>query len=184
MRLFISIDFPESILEEIHSWIPEQKGWKKSSIHQMHLTLVFLGNCTEREKDEIEKKLSQVEFEPFELIIEGLSAFPDESSPGIIWAGVRENEQLHNLQQKIFSNVAEYVKSKHTDRYTPHITIARKKSKKGSNYIVKGNPEKEPEKLNVHVESFHLKRSILKQTGSKHEILKTYVSSPNGRKRN
>lgn len=174
MRLFVSIDFPDSILEEIHSWIPDHKGWKKSSLHQMHLTLVFLGNCTEKEEAEIDKKLAKVEFTPFEITIEGLGAFPNESSPRIIWAGVRENEELQDLQQRIFDEVEDYTKSKHTSRYIPHITIARKKSRKGINHIVKQNLEKGTGELRMKVESFQLKRSILKSTGSLHEILHTY----------
>ncbi len=174
MRLFVSIDFPESILKEIHTWIPDQKGWKKSSLHQMHLTLVFLGNCTEREKDEIDGRLSQVEFEPFEIIIEGLGAFPNKSSPRIIWAGVRENKTLQQLQQRIYDKLENYIKSKNTDTYIPHITLARKKSRKGINHIVKQNLEKGTGEFDIKVESFQLKRSILKQTGSEHEILKSY----------
>lgn len=174
MRLFVSIDFPENILEEIHSWIPEQKGWKKVSIHQMHLTLVFLGNCTEKEKEQISKQLTEVEFEPFKITIEGLGAFPNESSPRIIWAGVWQNEKLLNLQQRVFDKVSGYVKSKHTDTYIPHITLARKKTEKRITHIVKQNLEKETGELTINVESFQLKRSILKSTGSEHEILHTY----------
>lgn len=175
MRLFVSIDFPETILKEIYTWIPNHKGWKKSSIHQMHLTLVFLGNCTEREKDEIDKQLSQIDFEPFDIVLEGLGAFPNESSPRIMWAGVQENKKLQHLQQRIFDRLEDYLKSTHTDAYIPHITLARKKSRKGVDYQVKQNLGKKTSELRTKVESFQLKRSILKQTGSEHEILKSYM---------
>lgn len=174
MRLFVSIGFPERILEKVHSWILEQKGWKKAHMHQMHLTLVFLGDCSEGEKKEIHKKLAEVEFTPFELTINGLGAFPNESSPRIIWAGVRQNDQLLNLQQRISESLKDHIKSKHSKPYIPHITLARKKSRMGINHTVKKNLQKETEKLVFKVESFQLKKSILKSTGSEHHIIHRY----------
>lgn len=174
MRLFVSIDFPESIRENVHSWVPEQKGWKKVSVYQLHLTLVFLGDSSEREEEEINKKLSEIEFTPFDLTIEGLGAFPTESSPRIIWAGVRENDQLMNLQEKVSDRLKDHIKSKHTDSYIPHITLARKKSRKGINHIEKKNIQENGGELTVQVKSFQLKQSILKPQGSEHKILHKY----------
>lgn len=174
MRLFVSIDFPKNVLNEIHSWIPDQKEWKKVAIHQMHLTLVFLGDCSEDEKEEIHKKLSTIEFTPFEVAIEGLGAFPNESAPRIIWAGVRQNDALMNLQARIFGRLKDHIKSKHSDSYIPHITLARKKSRKGNGQIIKKNLQKNTGSLTKNVESFQLKQSILKSSGSEHKTLHTY----------
>lgn len=173
MRLFVSIDFPESILKEIHSWIPDLKEWKKVSVHQMHLTLVFLGDCSDEEKKEINRMLSEVEFTPFEITIEGLGAFPNKSAPRIIWAGVRQNDPLMNLQQRISDSLKNHIKSNHSS-YTPHITLTRKKSRKGINHIVKQNLQKKTGDLVTKVESFQLKQSVLKSSGSKHETLNIY----------
>lgn len=174
MRLFVSIDLPEEVLKEIQSWLPEQEGWKKASIHQMHLTLVFLGNCSEREKEEIHKKLSEIKFTPFEMVIEGVGAFPNESSPRIIWAGVNQSEELMDLQGRISDLLADHIKSKHTHSYIPHITLARKKSRKRINHTVKQTLQKETGKLVLNVESFQLKQSILKSSGSEHRVLYRY----------
>lgn len=174
MRLFVSIDFPEDMQEKIHSWIPEQKGWKKTLIQQLHLTLVFLGDCSEREKEEVQEKLSEIEFTPFEMVIEGLGAFPNESSPRIIWAGVRQNDFLMDLQVRISDRLKDHIKSKHTNSYIPHITLARKKSRKGINQNKKKNLEAETESLVTKVDSFQLKQSILKSSGSEHRVLYRY----------
>lgn len=174
MRLFVSIDFPEKIIQEIQSWIPDKKGWKKTSIHQMHLTLVFLGECSKKEKDEIHKLLSQIEFQPFELEIHGLGAFPNESSPRILWAGIELNKDLKKLQQKITRSLCKFVKSKKSNSYVPHITIARKKSRNGFSSIPTINFQKETGVLIVPVNSFQLKKSILHSSGSEHQILNQY----------
>jgi len=174
MRLFVSIDFPVSTREEILSWIPEQEGWRKVSINQLHLTLVFLGDCSEAEKDEIHGKLSEIVFTPFNLKISGLGAFPNESSPRIIWAGVTQNELIMNLQVKISDRLEDHINSKKNHSYIPHITVARKKSRKGDNRVIKKNLQKDTGQLVEKVNSFQLKQSFLKSSGSEHQTLHSY----------
>lgn len=174
MRLFVSIDFPEEILREIRSWVPEQKGWRKVGHHQMHLTLAFLGECSEQEKEKIHRQLSGIDFHSFELTISGLGAFPNESSPRIIWAGIEPNDELMNLQEKISARLEKHIKSKDTHCYVPHITIARKKSRKGMNHVISENLQSETPAINVRVKEFHIKKSILKSSGSEHETLNIY----------
>lgn len=174
MRLFVSIDFAEHTREKIHSLIPEQKGWKKTSMQQLHLTLVFLGDCSAKEKEEIHQKLSEVEFAPFEIVIEGLGAFPNQASPRIIWAGVRQNNSLMDLQARISDQLKNHIKSNHTGSYIPHITVARKKSRKSINHIIQKNLNEETDPLTTEVKSFQLKKSILSSGGSEHQILHSY----------
>lgn len=178
MRLFISIDFPDDVLAEIQSWLPEQKAWKKAKNHQMHLTLAFLGECTDAEKEAIHQKLSAIEFKPFLVTISGLSAFPNESAPRIIWAGVQPTDSLMSLQKEISVQLQDFIKSKKEHSYIPHITLARKKSPKGINHIVKQNLKQETADLDVKVDAFHLKESILKPSGSEHQILHQYKAEP------
>ncbi|MCG2587850.1 RNA 2',3'-cyclic phosphodiesterase [Rhodohalobacter sulfatireducens] len=174
MRLFVSIDFPESTREEILSWIPDQEGWKKVLKNQLHLTLVFIGECSEAEKDKIHRKLSEIEFTPFNLKISGLGAFPNESSPRIIWAGVTQNDSIMNLQKRIADRLEDHIKSKNNNSYIPHITLARKKSRKGANRVFKTNLKKDTGQLVENVDSFQLKQSFLKSSGSEHQTLHRY----------
>lgn len=178
MRLFISIDFPDDVLTQIRSWIPKMKGWKKASKDQLHLTLAFLGECSEEEKDEIHKLLSDISFSPFTVTISGLGAFPNESSPRIIWTGFEHNEELLKLQEKISAQLKGFMKSKESHVYIPHITLSRKKSKKAINHDAKQNLKNETPDLNVYVEAFNLKKSILKPEGSEHHILYRYEAIP------
>lgn len=174
MRLFVSIDLPDEILEEVQSWVPKQTGWRKVGNHQMHLTLAFLGECSAQEKEEIHRQLSGIDYNSFEISISGLGAFPNESSPRIIWAGIEPDDELMNLQEKISARLETYLKPKDPHSYVPHITIARKKTRKGNNHIIKQNLKHETTEIEVNVHSFHLKESILKPSGSEHHILQTY----------
>lgn len=178
MRLFISIDFPDDVLAQIQSWIPEMKGWKKPGKNQLHLTLTFLGDCTEIEKNEIHSLLSDISISPFTVTISGLGAFPNESSPRIIWAGINQNEELLKLQKNITACLKDYIKSKESHIYIPHVTLARKKSKKSINHVAQENLKKETPDLNVYIDTFYLKKSILKPEGSEHQILYQYEAMP------
>ncbi|MDX1640374.1 MAG: RNA 2',3'-cyclic phosphodiesterase [Balneolaceae bacterium] len=179
MRLFISIDFPDDILGEVRSWLPEQKGWKKVKNHQMHLTLAFLGDCSGQEKEEIHSVLSEIDFSPFKIAISGLGAFPNESSPRIIWAGIEPTDPLMSLQEEISERLQDFIKSKESHSYIPHITLARKKSRKGINHVVKQNLKRKTTEIELFIDSFHLKESILKSSGSEHHILHTYQAKSN-----
>lgn len=174
MRLFTSIDFPDDILEEVRSWIPDIKGWRKLPLAQLHLTLVFLGECSEKEKKEIHLKLSEIDFSAFTITISGIGAFPNESVPRIMWAEIQQHDELMNLQQKISDQLQDYIKSNDAHPFVPHITLARKKSGKRMNQDVKQNLQNETKDLNVYIDSYHLKKSILKSAGSEHHILHQY----------
>lgn len=140
----------------------------------MHLTLAFLGECSEQEKEEIHRQLSGIDFSTFELTISGLGAFPNESSPRIIWAGIEPNDELMNLQKEISARLEKFIDSKDAHSFVPHITLARKKSRKGLNPFIKQNLKSETPVLNTYIEEFNLKESILRPAGSEHHILHRY----------
>jgi len=175
MRLFVSIDLPEHDLKTIHSWMPKLDGWKKVSTNQMHLTLVFLGECTEQQKIQIHEQLANIIFTPFQIKVGGLGAFPNKSNPRIIWAAVQQNDQLMNLQSKISDQLNDVVDlSNNHQSFIPHITIARKKSGKGIRQVEQMVVQKDTSSITARIESFQLKQSILKPSGSQHEILNSY----------
>ncbi len=173
MRLFVSIDFPEDVREELRSWIPELKGWKKVSQDQIHMTLVFLGECSNDQKKEIHSKLSDIQFPDFSLSISGMGAFPNEKRPRIIWAGTSKNEELMNLQEAVSEKLDEYLRPNKHKEFIPHITLARKKSRRINQEASKAL-NRQTETLDLLIERFHLKESILKPGGSEHHILHTY----------
>lgn len=61
MRLFISIDLPEEVQNELSSWIPDLPGIRKVKPEQLHLTLQFLGKCKMEQKDVIINKLTTIQ---------------------------------------------------------------------------------------------------------------------------
>lgn len=174
MRLFVSIDLPGKVREKLHGWLPDRPDLRYTKQEQLHLTLLFLGECDEQKVNSIVNELKTVQFIPFEIIIEGLGAFPDRKNPRVIWAGVNKHADLLNLQHQISSKLGAFADTDENRSFKPHITLARTTERftlKNKNQLF------EPGKsMPVKVESFALKKSILSPEGSIHKTLQKFNS--------
>ena len=110
MRVFIGIDFPKEVREEIRKIqerLPEFKG-KKTELENIHLTLKFLGEIDERLVERVKEKLKDIKFESFEFKVNKIGVF-SEKFVRIVWLGIdetdRESKKLWELQQKIDSQL-------------------------------------------------------------------------------
>lgn len=69
MRLFLGIEIPENIKQEIYNFLlplhKTEKQWEKA--HDYHQTLLFIGEATQEQLVDIKKKMSLINFPPFEL---------------------------------------------------------------------------------------------------------------------
>lgn len=99
------------------------------SPHQLHITLLFLGDVEERHLISlcrvVEEQAAAVP--EFTLEIQGLGAFPSLRRPKVLWVGVRQGaDQLRELHQRIEEPLTESGLYRPEDReYTPHLTLGR-----------------------------------------------------------
>jgi 2'-5' RNA ligase len=172
MRLFVSIDLAVPVREKLHGWLPEHPDLRQTKKEQLHLTLLFLGECDEDELILISKRLKTIQFDPFEMTIKGVGAFPNRKNPGVIWAGVSKSSELINLQKQISNKLSAFADSSGNHLFKPHITLARTtkrfKLKKSDSLFQK------EESISVKVESISLKKSVLSAEGSIHTTLGKY----------
>lgn len=169
MRLFTCIELTESIQKELDSWIPDRSLLRKPKPEQLHLTLLFLGECTPYQKDDIIRELENITVEPFELKIEDMGAFPDQKNPRVIWAGVEMGPKLTDLQQNVLDSLSGYIPDNQKKRFKPHITLARVKGDMNSRTKAKIFQPHGPLKLKV--DHLTLKKSTLKSSGSEHHVV-------------
>jgi len=174
MRLFVSIDFPEEIRNELHSRLPVLNGWKQTKAGQIHLTLFFIGDCSNAEYAEISGRLSQIRFQPFQLEIGGLGVFPSRRNPGVLWYDAQKVPVLMELQQQISDKLEPFSKKPLRKKFIPHITVARRKSKNGTDRQIVELINRDFTAIKTTVDDFSLKQSTLKPEGSEHVILQTY----------
>ena len=123
MRAFISLNFPE----EIYKPIASIQSNLKRAVHGnfvrpeiVHITLKFLGDVLDSDIKKWVRKINLINFEPFQITLKGLSAFPSEGSARVIFIETdKGREEIMEIEKQL----------SHDSRFKAHATIARVKKK-------------------------------------------------------
>lgn len=125
MRLFLAINIPDDVQNAISPlMLSEIDELRWSPLHQLHITLSFLGELPESMIDEIAEAITEIDFQPFKIKLRNSGFFKS----GIYWVGVEESIELLNLQRKLHRAMLQLGIKLEKRRYTPHVTIARGKT--------------------------------------------------------
>lgn len=168
MRLFVSIDIPAEIKQNLTSIYAElnHAGAKTTPFEQLHVTLCFIGEVQENQLAGIIDKLSQVSFTGFQITVSGLGGFPSLEKPRIVWLGLQSNE-LTQISQDIHKSLG----ITQEREFHPHVTIAR--ISKPTSLI--GLKKYQRSVFGAFkVDGFDLKQSILTNKESTHSVKKTF----------
>ena len=160
MRVFIATDVPQWVKEKIneiqHSI--SSPGVKLVEPENLHITIVFLGEKTIREIEEIRHKLSFLaSFEPVKIKIHGVSWFPAGGSPRVVYADVHSKSFVELAETIRYSLGIE-------EEYTPHLTIARVRTPMKKEWIDSMIKMRSIFIGEVEVSSVKLKKSVLLPT--------------------
>ena len=169
-RIFISIDIPENIqqeIEKIQNRLPEFAG-KKTEIENLHLTLKFLGEISKEEIEKIRKRLKEIKFSQFETSIDELGVF-SEKFVRIVWLHLSNCEEIQKIIDEKLSG--SFSKEK---RFMSHLTIARVKRLDNKGYFSSELKKIKIPRIGFVVDSFRLKKSTLTPKGPVYETLEEY----------
>ena len=167
MRVFVSIDVSnKEIINSIKNFQDSIKVDAKAiELKNLHFTLQFLGEISERNIQLIIQELKKIEFSKFKICLKGIGVFPNIKSPKIIWIGTDENSstKMIDLSKKIQKSLR--ILGFTTDKsFKPHITVFRIKKKIGD--IRKEMETHENINFGIQkVSSFKLKKSELTPNG-------------------
>lgn len=128
MRLFVAIDLPDAVKDQLDALRAPLPGARWVGRPQMHLTLVFIG---ETDRGAAAKAaLEQVRAAPFELLLSGTGRFPPGSrqAPRVLWVGVAPQPALLALQAQVAAALAAAGFPAEGRPYSPHLTLARVKA--------------------------------------------------------
>jgi len=173
-RLFIAVDLPETIRENLASMSFGMPGAKWVASEQLHLTVRFIGEVDGALFRDIKDILDGVSFAPFSLQLKGVGFFPPRGAPRVLWVGLEKSEPLQVLKKKI--DLALFRVGVETDgrKFSPHITLARLKNspvQKIANFLAgNGLFSQEP----FQVDDFKLYSSILSPKGAYHKVERVY----------
>jgi 2'-5' RNA ligase len=128
VRLFIAVNFSESTHKAL---ITLRDGLRKKSQKgrftlddNIHLTLVFLGECDVKQTNAAITAMNDIVFAPFLIEINRIGCF-QRNGGGLWWAGVKESKPLLHMQQKLEDKLRIAGFSIEKRRFSPHITLGR-----------------------------------------------------------
>ena len=168
-RLFVAIDFPQSVQRFLIDLDPRIRGVRWTAAEQMHLTLGFFGDVPQDIDAKFREKLSAIHFSAFFLPIAGVGTFPPKGPPKIVWIGIgRGHPHLFQLHKRVTEAALAVGLEPDLRPFHPHITLARCRdvSSQAMRKFLQANLNLDAGM--VHVESFHLYSSQLTPAGSIH----------------
>ncbi|MCR5213048.1 MAG: RNA 2',3'-cyclic phosphodiesterase [Eubacterium sp.] len=123
MRLFVAIELEENIKDAL---IEVQGSMKKAGvsgnftpIENTHLTIAFIGEYSD--PDQVLEAMSNVEFSPFKISLEGFGHFND-----LWWVGLEKSPELNSLVKSLRHNLADQGIPFDKKKFSPHITVVRR----------------------------------------------------------
>ncbi|NEU29996.1 RNA 2',3'-cyclic phosphodiesterase [bacterium LRH843] len=126
---FFAITVPDHVKNELDSIRNNKSIEFKRWVHRddLHLTLVFLGSCTEQQLNQIKDRFGKMiaSFLPFQLMLSKAGVFGQKSKPRIFWVGVKEEPTLFAYQKELFKKCETLGFSLDKRPFSPHITLAR-----------------------------------------------------------
>jgi len=171
-RIFIAINLPEAIKKQLlaykEKWPELPARW--TTKENLHLTLAFLGNTSEKELQKLPNICKEVgeRHSSFTLEITHVQYGPHPQKPRMIWAAIKNSQALLNLQQDIVSALGR----KQDQQFDPHLTLARLKT-----FELQGMEQEELPQINeeillsFEVQSIEIMESKLKRSGAEYTIL-------------
>ena len=167
MRTFVAVEISnESTLNAIEKLQSELKiKAKPVSKENMHFTLLFLGEILDDMAPKIMESLSSVSFNPIEMNLNDVGAFPNPRSPRVVWIGV-DKDAAKNLVE-LALQVEEKLRPLgfRSDRpFKPHLTIFRIKDRM-NDISHELNKFRSVEVGHETISELKFKKSILTPTG-------------------
>lgn len=173
-RLFIAIDLPAEVREELGRMCCGLPGARWVDEGQIHLTLRFIGEVDGGRFREIVDGLAAVDSAPFPLALKGIGHFPPRGAPRVVWVGVERSEPLVRLRKRVERALEMVGVERERRKFSPHITLARLKgtpaSRVGRYMEDFGLFRTEP----FGVDSFALYSSTLSRKGAVHRVEAEY----------
>ena len=178
IRAFVAVDVDErSIVERVievqRTLATVGADIKFVEPNNLHITLRFMGEIPPRNVELARKALSELRYRQFDIRLSGLGAFPNTSSPRVIWIGIGEGaERLRELRSLVENAVGRYASHHEEREFSPHLTIGRVKGPGNKGKLSNALRELASIEFGIQrVDSIKLKKSTLTPRGPIYEDL-------------
>ena len=177
-RLFVAIDFPETVNRRLAGLAGGVRGARWLPPEQFHLTLRFIGEVEGGALADIAEALSAIRAAPFTVRLAGVGHFPRRGQPRVLWAGVEDGPRhpgLAGLNAKIEARLRRLGLEPERRNFAPHVTLARLKQVTLGRVrdFLADHGDFITESLAI--DEFHLYSSTLSARGAVHVIEASYA---------
>ena len=158
-----------------------QRGLRKTGapmklveLKNLHITLKFLGDIEEAKVDDIVDAMAKATQDngAFHIKFTGCGAFPSMNYIKVVWIGVDDGENLVDIAVDLDERLNKLGFKKEKNKFSPHLTMARVKSAKGKDELVRYlNSQSDNEFGELHVGSIKLMKSELTPQGPIYECV-------------
>jgi 2'-5' RNA ligase len=124
LRLFVGIDLPPELKLGLSTICVGVPGVRWIDPGNFHVTIRFIGEVDEGLAGDIDETLSRIRAPRFDLSLASIGTFGTRQ----LYVGVKKNDALFHLRDKIDSALVHLGLEPEGRRYTPHVSLARIKS--------------------------------------------------------
>jgi 2'-5' RNA ligase len=184
IRAFIAVDIPDDIRAAVadaqarlkRARLGVKVSWTKPE--NWHLTLQFLGYVEEATIGRISQSLAVLaeRHTAFDVSVRGAGAFPNETSPRVLWVGCDDVEgKLKALGRAVQSEMEQFGFEPEHREFSAHLTLGRVKFPKPDVALTRVLDSVKDEAFGVmRVEAIHLFQSQLHPEGSIYSKLSSH----------
>lgn len=174
IRTFVSVPVP--MTDEIAGILTELRGIKgirASPAGQVHLTMKFLGDTDEKKVLRLcqSLKVAMSGKDGFDVVIEGIGAFPNERDPKVIWLGIKDPENLKDIAGIVDTCVKDLNIKADDKPFSPHMTIGRVNYKADLKGVFNNNRNKVF--CSFRCDHINVMKSVLTPKGAIHSIIES-----------
>lgn len=186
VRLFVAVRIPVRLQRELTRltrklaeseipvrWVPPEN---------MHLTLRFLGQVPEKNRQSLVEALSVAAQDaiPFEVTFGRVGAFPSPRSPHVIWIAVDSAPRLRLLRGSVMRELTRAGFGSDLGPFHPHVTLGRAVSDSEPGAFRDFVPASRNLKIDslLRVSAIDLVRSRLRPAGPEYELLDRFRLGP------
>lgn len=146
----------------------------------IHLTLRFLGNVASPRLAEIQERLDDIVFNPFQATVKGVGVFPSQRRVNVVWIAFETGHlEIIDLYQQVNTRLVECGFQPERRRFSPHITIARVRSGRNRVQLVEAIVADQATTFGTfQVDALKLKKSVLTPQGPIYTTLHTVHAHP------
>ncbi|MCB1177467.1 MAG: RNA 2',3'-cyclic phosphodiesterase [Leptospiraceae bacterium] len=168
MGIFPPLEIREE-LAKLTIGLPEVK-WVE--VENFHITLQFLGDLEDSSLPSLIESLSEIQFSPFTVYLEGISYF-QESRSLPVWISVTPKDSVIHLKSEIDKSLRK-LNLPTSKNYTPHLTLGRIKKFHESRWFQYLETFQDFRTNEFEVNSFELIKSTLTPSGSIYEVVEEF----------